>query len=296
MLTRRDVLGGARVGLLCACGNGGTAAQIGAEPRRPRLEGALAAIERRSGGRLGVTVLDSGNRGHVSWRGDERFPMASTFKLLLAAAVLARADRGEERLSRRLPVPASGILSTSPYSERHAGGSAPIGELCEAVVTLSDNTGANLLLDTVGGPAGFTSYLRALGDPVTRLDRYELEMSQALPGDSRDTITPAAMAANLHRLLLADALSAQSRRSLTDWMIATRTGMRRLRAGLPADWRAGDKTGTAPHGTANDLAILWPPHRAPLLVAAFLTGSPSNLEGRNAVLAQVGRAIATSHG
>ena len=250
-------------------------------------------IEAASGGRLGVAVLDTGSGKRAAYRDEERFPMASTFKTLAVAAVLARVDRGVERLDRRIPFGKADLLDYAPVTTARVGeGGMTLGELCEAAITDSDNTAANLILATYGGPAGLTDYLRSIGDPTTRLDRFELELNEALPGDPRDTTTPAAMLGTLQVLLLGDALSAASRERLIGWLVANKTGNERLRAGLPAGWRVGDKTGSGYRGTTNDVAIVWPPNRAPLLVAAYLTGSAATFAARNATIADVGRVVA----
>jgi len=256
----------------------------------PPAAAVLAAIERRTGGRLGVAALDTGSGRRIDHRSGERFPLCSTFKLLLSAAVLARVDRGEERLERVLPYGEADLLEHAPVTRAHVKeGGMPVAGLCGAAMTYSDNTAANLLLRTVGGPEGLTRYLRSLGDPATRLDRNEPTLNSALPGDPRDTTTPAAMLADLRALLLGGALRPPSRRQLQDWLTANTTGAARLRAGLPPDWQAGDKTGTGAHGSVNDVAVLWPPRRPPLLVVAYQTGSAAPAADLEAALAEVGR-------
>jgi beta-lactamase class A len=254
----------------------------------------LQALERESGGRLGVAVLDVVSGLRLQHRADERFPLCSTFKALLAGAVLARVDGGRERLDRRLRFEASDLVPYSPVTGPRAGRDGfTVSELCDAAVTLSDNTAANLLLPLVGGPDGLTAYLRTLGDAVTRLDRTEPDLNEARPGDERDTTSPAAMTRTLAALALGDALSPGSREILTGWLLGCRTGDKRLRAGLPSSWRVGDKTGSGERGTANDVAIAWPPGRPPLVVAAYLTGSTLDASGRDAVLANVARVAAS---
>jgi len=164
-----------------------------------------------------------------------------------------------------------------------------MAEICDAAVTLSDNTAGNLMFASFGGPAALTAYARSLGDRATRLDRLETELNEAKPGDPRDTTTPAAMLGTMQRLLIEDALSASSRDRLIGWLLASKTGARRLRAGLPADWRVGDKTGTGNNGTANDIAIVLPPGRAPILIAAYYTEATIADDARNTVLAEAGR-------
>ena len=267
-----------------------------AAPRRRfgSLPASLAQLEKENNGRLGVAVLDTGSNESSGHRTDERFAMCSTFKMLLAAAVLERVDSGKESLARRIPIPATGLLPHSPATQEHAGSSMPILELCAAIVTLSDNTAANLLLASIDGPAGITRFARSLGDNVTRLDRIEVSLNEALPGDPRDTTSPAAMVANMQKLILGNKLSAASREQLTGWMIANKTGDERLRAGITSGWRVGDKTGSNGENTTNDIAIIWPPRQAPVLVAAYLTACAGSEAKRNAVLAQVGRLVAAS--
>src|SRR5262249_27402735 len=146
-----------------------------------------------------------------------------------------------------------------------------LGELCEAAITLSDNTAGNMILKSIGGPPGFTDFVRSLGDAVTRLDRWETELNEAQPGDPRDTTTPQAMAGNLQSLVLDDALSSASRDRLTAWLVANKTGDAKLRAGLPKEWRIGDKTGAGNFGTMNDVAVIWPPGRGPVIVSIYMT-------------------------
>ena len=258
-------------------------------------EPGFAALERGSGGRLGVAMLDlQSGRRHL-YRAHERFALCSTFKFLAVALVLARVDSGRERLDRRVVFGDQDLVTYSPITKDHTGpGGMSLGEICEAALTLSDNTAGNLLLASFGGPPALTAYARSLGDRVTRLDRRETELNEAAPGDPRDTTTPAAMVRNMQHILLGRALSVSSRAQLTAWLCANKTGEHRLRAGLPAEWRVGDKTGTGEHGATNDIAILWPPGRAPLLVAAYYTESTATGEARNAVLAQAGRIIATA--
>ncbi len=252
----------------------------------------LAALEARIGGRLGLAVLDTGTGRSLEYRGAERFPLCSTFKVLLAGAILARVDQGRERLDRRIPFGAADLLDHAPVARaRLAEGNLTVGELCEAAVVTSDNTAANLLLRRLGGPGAITAFARSLGDPDTRLDRYEPDLNEARPGDPRDTSTPRAMVGALGALLLGPTLKPVSRQRLEGWMIAATTGLNKLRAGLPPTWRAGDKTGSGARGTMNDVAILRPPGRAPILVAAFLTGSKASWTDREAAFAEIGRLL-----
>jgi beta-lactamase class A len=218
---------------------------------------------------------------------------SAAHKLLAAAFVLARVDRGEEQLNRRIVYAKEQLPSYAPVTEKHTGGEGmTVAELCEAALTLSDNGAANLLLDSFGGPAALTGFLRSIGDTVTRLDRREPELNDFQPGDPRDTTTPQAMLGLLRKFLLSDMLSPPLRDRLGTCLMACKTGDKRLRAGVPQGWRVGDKTGSGSHNATNDVAILWPPDRAPVLVAAYYIDSKAPLDLREAVLAGVGRIAA----
>jgi beta-lactamase class A len=249
----------------------------------------LAALERRHGGRLGVAILNSAGVSVISHRGDERFALCSTFKFLAAALVLARVDRKLESLTRRIIYARDCLVPHSPVTEKHARESGlTVGEICEAAMTLSDNTAANLLLDSFGGPAALTAYVRSLGDSVTRIDRREPELNEVKPGDPRDTTSPIAMLEILRKTVLGTALSTSSRDQLTAWLVANQTGDRRLRAGLPKGWRVGDKTGSGANNATNDIAVIWPPMRAPIVVTTYYAEARGSDDQRNAVLAEVG--------
>ncbi len=264
------------------------------------VDAALVALEREVGGRLGVYALDTASGRSIGHRAHERFALCSTFKLLLAGAVLREADAGRLSLDSMIAYGAADMVPHAPVTEALlGGGSMSIGALAEAAQRTSDNVAANLLLRLFGGPAGFTSMLREMGDPLTRLDRYEPEMSLVVAGDLRDTTTPNAMAAMVARLFGDALLSSGSRELLRQWMIDTATGTRRIRAGLPADWVAGDKTGTgrAPGmpNRHNDVAVIWLPQRAPIVIAAYYETSqpwPALRPEDDAVLAAVGRIVA----
>ena len=253
----------------------------------------LADLERRNGGRLGVSALDTRNGRQLGYRADERFPLCSTFKFLAAAFVLARVDRGDEQLDRRVVFSRSDLVTYSPVTKDRVGPDGmSMAEICDAAVTLSDNTAGNLLLASFGGPLALTAYARSLGDGITRLDRIETELNEGTPGDPRDTTSPAAMVGTMQRLLVGNALSAESRERLIGWLVANKTGDKRLRAGLPTHWRVGDKTGTGGNGSANDVAIAWPPAGAPVLVTVYFTGSTISDEARSTVIADAGRIVA----
>ncbi len=285
--------------LILAAGGAGllTASRAFADPDTGKAVRAIAAIEARIGGRVGVAAWGLGSSAWVRWRARERFAFCSTFKALLAAAVLARIDAGSLSGDRIIPFTGADLIGHAPRTTARVGeGAMPVYDLCAAAVEVSDNGAANLLLTLIGGPPALTAWLRKVGDPVTRLDRTETALNTNLPGDPRDTTTPEAFVRVLNRLLLGDALSAASRQRLTGWLVACETGAARLRAGVPAGWRAGDKTGTGDNAACNDVAILWPPARPPILIAAFLSGSTRTADDLNAAHADIARILVAALG
>jgi beta-lactamase class A len=284
LISRRILLlNGLLVAPALACPN--AHAQSGGD----EIQSGLADLERARGGRLGVCVVDVASGRRVEHRGAERFAMCSTSKFISAAFVLKRVDAGEDTLERRVAYTKETLVTYSPVTEKHIGDGLTLGEICEAALTLSDNTAANLMFESFGGPPALTQFVRSLGDEVTRFDRIETALNEATPGDPRDTTTPAAMAENVRKLVVGDALSAKSRDQLAAWMVANKTGDERLRAGLPKSWRVGDKTGSGDNGAANDIAVIWPPDRDPIVVTAYFAESSAPRQARNAVLAEVGR-------
>ena len=264
-----------------------------AEERLNLANKRLADIEAREGGRLGVFVRDTTTGSTLEQRADERFPMCSTFKLLAAAAALKRVDEGAERLDRTIAFGRSDLLDYAPIAKAHvAEGGMTLADLCAAAIDWSDNTAANLILQAIGGPAGFTAFARSLGDTVTRLDRNEPSLNESLPGDPRDTTSPRAMAEDMRKVLLRDALSEASRGQLQMWLIGDKVGDKRLRAGLPSSWRVGDKTRSGERGSTKTIAIIWPPGRAPIIATVYYTESSAPTDARNAVHKEIGVLIA----
>ena len=275
------------------------ASPLGFVPTRAQaafnLPAQLLQLEATAQGRLGVFILDTTTGQAHSHRADERFMMLSSFKLLASALVLARVDRGQESLERRITYAKSDLVTHSPVTERFAGTAEgmSLGGLCEATITTSDNSAANFILDSYGGPAALTRFARELGDDTTRLDRKETELNTGTAAALLDTTTPRAMALTMQKLLLGIALSAASRQLLQQWLVGNTTGDKRLRAGLPATWRVGDKTGTN-QTDANDIGIAWPADgRPPLIITAYLAESPASSEVKEATLAGVARLAAS---
>jgi beta-lactamase class A len=252
----------------------------------------IAELERDLQGRIGVAVLDTANNRSIAYHATDRFPMCSTFKFLAAAAVLQRVDKKEEQLDRKISYGRSDLLDWAPVTKEHVEeGKMTVDALCAAAIDYSDNTAANLLLQTIGGPHGLTEFVRSLGDPITRLDHNEPELNAAIKGDEHDTTTPAAMLNDVKSLLLGETLSAAGRQRLEDWLIKNTTGDKRLRAGLPSTWQVGDKTGTGDNGARGDVAIARPPNRAPILIVVYTVESAAPSEKINEAFAAIGKIV-----
>ncbi|HEX8364920.1 MAG TPA: class A beta-lactamase [Allosphingosinicella sp.] len=276
MIDRRSFLASAAAAFAAACARplpGDAASPAGrrdetASDQFEAIRGTLGA-----GGRIGVAAIDTGSGRRLVHDADSRYAMASTFKLPLAAFALAEVEAGRLRLDEELAFASEDPLSNSPVVEANlARRSLPVERLAASIVERSDNSAANMLLRRLGGPAALTRFLRASGDIVTRLDRMEMELNSNLSGDPRDTTSPAAMAETTRRLVLGDRLGPASRARLVRWMTDSVPGRDRLRAGLPADWRWGHKTGTGARGSVNDVGIAWPPGRAPIVIACYQDG------------------------
>jgi beta-lactamase class A len=292
--TRREFLALSSAALCGMClGPRATAQGMSADAS---LRDHLMKIEAQSGGRMGVALFDTGTGRIIGHRVDEIFPMCSTFKVLAVAAVLARVDEGRERLQRSVPVMQSDILEYAPVTSQHVGASGmTIGELCEAAITLSDNTAANLLLHSLGGPGAVTAFARRIGDSHTRLDRTEPTLNEATPGDPRDTTTPRAMAQDLNLLVLGSGPAPASRALLKKWMVQCKTGDKKIRSAVPKGYIVGDKTGSGDRNTSNDVAVIWPGNRQPWILTIYLTGATSDSsDQQSAVIAEAARACITA--
>ncbi|HEX8404883.1 MAG TPA: class A beta-lactamase [Duganella sp.] len=248
----------------------------------------LVQLEAASGGRLGVAALNTANGRQILHRADERFPFCSTFKMMLSAAVLAREP---SLLEQRLRYDKDELVTHSPITEKHLDGGMTVAELCAATIQYSDNAAANLLIRQLGGPEAVTAYARSIGDRQFRLDRWETALNSAIPGDPRDTTTPAAMMASLHALTLGQALPPAKRQILTDWLIGNTTGATRIRAGVPSTWCVGDKTGAGDYGTVNDIAVLWPPGKAPIVLAVYVTQPGKDDETEHEILGKAAKIV-----
>lgn len=249
----------------------------------------FAALEHDLHGWLGVAAIDNASGRVVGHRMDQRFAMCSTFKAVLAAKVLAQSASAPALLEKRRPLPKERFVSYSPITGKHTDGDMSVAELCAAALQYSDNTAANTLLREVGGPEGLTQFARTLGDQHFRLDRWETALNTALPGDVRDTTTPLAMARTLKKLLLQDGLLAPQQAQLRDWMLGNTTGATRIRAAVPDTWMVADKTGTGDYGCANDIAVIYPPDRAPIVLCIYTRQMKKDADARSDVIAQAAR-------
>jgi beta-lactamase class A len=253
----------------------------------PAVEQAFTALQTKHDARLGVYAVDTGSGQAVAYRADERFAYASTFKALAAAAVLDTTTMPE--LDQVVRYSRADVVSNSPVAEKHVDTGMTLRELCDAAVRYSDNTAGNLLLRRLGGPAGLDAALTAIGDDVTSVDRFEPELNSAVPGDVRDTSTPRALASDLRQLVLGDALAEDDRAVLVDYLKRNTTGDKLIRAAVPAGWQVGDKTGAGSYGGRNDIAVLWPPDRAPVVVAVLTTRPAKDAQPVDALVADATR-------
>lgn len=259
-------------------------------------EGALIneikQVERNLDARVGFAAYDTETGMRWQYNSEERFALSSTFKTLACAALLNRVDEGKEQLNRSVSVSSSDLVTYSPILEKYADSrDITLFELCEATMTTSDNTAANLIMQSLGGPSSITAFARQLGDDVTRLDRWETELNESAPGDERDTTTPSAMIGNLEQLMLGNVLTDESRDQLASWLINNQVADALFRSAVPSDWIIGDRTGAGGFGSRSITAIIWPLERKPVLVAFYITETTASFQERNAAIAQIGRVL-----
>lgn len=282
---RRIVLASAAV-LLCP---GALFAATSSSPQQQ-----LAALEQAAGGRLGVSARNARTGATVTHRADERFPMCSTFKAMLAAAVLARQASDATLLAQRISYQKNELVTYSPITEKHLADGMTVAELCAATVQYSDNSAANFLMKLLGGPQAVTAFARSIGNDVFQLERWETELNSAIPGEVRDTTSPAAMTHSLQQLLLGNSLPSPQRQQLESWMRGNTTGDQRIRAGLPAGWSAADKTGSGAYGTVNDIGVAWSPDGTPLVIAIYYTREVKNAPTNQDIITAATRIVAAA--
>lgn len=257
------------------------------------VEQKLAALEKASGGRLGVALIDTADDSQMLYRADERFAMCSTSKTMVAAAVLKQSETQHDILQQKMVIKKADLTNWNPVTEKYVDKEMTLAELSAATLQYSDNTAMNKLLEHLGGTSNVTAFARSIGDTTFRLDRKEPELNTAIPGDERDTTSPLAMAMakSLHKLTLGDALAGAQRAQLVEWLKGNTTGGQSIRAGLPEGWVVGDKTGGGDYGTTNDIAVIWPEDRAPLILVTYFTQPQQDAKGRKDILAAAAKIV-----
>ncbi|WP_420851325.1 class A beta-lactamase [Parashewanella hymeniacidonis] len=265
--------------------------QVNAAELKPRLSEQFKQIETEIAGRLGVAILDSSNGTTWSYRGDERFPLMSTFKVLACAKMFSDIEAGQLNKSETTIIKSDDLITWSPITKKLINKQITVFDACKATMLTSDNTAANIVLEHIGGSSSLTKYLRKLGDPVTRLDRTEPDLNSASPGDVRDTSTPNAMVNTVNKLLYSRTLSLASRQYLSTWMQKNRLSTALLRSTLPADWHIADRTGAGNNGSRGIVASIWKGDRSPLIISIYLTETNLSLKDRNKAVASIGRVI-----
>jgi beta-lactamase class A len=244
-------------------------------------------LEKKFDARLGVYAIDTGTNRTVVYRPDERFAYTSTYKALAAGAVLQQNSIDE--LDRVITYTKDDLVTYSPITEQHVDTGMTLREISDAAIRYSDNTAGNLLFQELGGPDGFENALRQIGDHVTEADRFETDLNSAIPGDIRDTSTARALATNLKAFTVNDVLPVDKRTILTDWMRGNTTGDELIRAGAPKGWEVGDKSGAGDYGTRNDIAIIWPPNRDPIIIAILSSRDTEDATYDNELIAKAAK-------
>ncbi|WP_407918614.1 class A beta-lactamase [Solidesulfovibrio fructosivorans] len=251
----------------------------------------IASLEQRAHGHLGVALLNASGALAFTYRGQERFPFCSTFKFLVAAAVLQKSLADPALLDTRIRYGEGDLLSYAPVTRKNVARGMTVAELCAAALQVSDNTAANLLIRQLGGTRAVNAFARSLGDTAFRLDHLEPDLNAAIPGDPHDTSTPEAMARSMREIALGKVLGPAQRDRFVAWIKGNTTGDTSIRAGVPPGWTVGDKTGGGAYGTSNDVAVIWPPHGKPIVLAIYFTQQQKDAPARRDVLADAARLV-----
>ncbi len=246
----------------------------------------LATLESSFGGKIGISAVDTGTKQKIQYRGKERFPFCSTFKLMGVSAVLKKSMSNKELLQDKITYTKQDIVPYSPMTEKHITDGMTVAELCKAAITLSDDTAINLLMKKIGGLDSVNHFARSIGDKEFHLDRWEVDLNTAIPGDKRDTTTPIAMQQSLQKVALGNALAKPQQMQLQEWLKANTTGEHRIRASVPQGWVVGDKTGTGDYGTANDIAVIWPAKCDPIVMTIYVTQNKKDAAPVDEVIAK----------
>ena len=274
---RQALLGGLTLAAAAAC-SPKTVLADPAEPLPP-IDERIAALERRYNADVGLFAVDLDGGRSIAHRGQETFAMCSTFKGYASARVLQMVERGQLMLGQKVFVDPAAIVANSPRTQPRAGADMTLDELCQAALQVSDNTAGNLLLKTIGGPPAITAFARSIGDPSSRLDRWETELNSAVPGDARDTSTPEALGGGYRDLLVGDALAPPQRQQLEDWMRSNETSS--MRGALPPGWTSADKTGSGDYGSTNDVGVAYGPAGRRVLLALMTRSQVNDPKAQN---------------
>ncbi len=249
-------------------------------------------IEKKLEAKIGVSIFYEKNHKIWHYKGNDRFPLTSTFKTLACAAVLSRVDSGQERLERIVDIKKEDMVGYAPVTENFINKNMTISELCSAAMTWSDNSAGNLILHSIGGPRALTAYLRKIGDKETQLSRLEPDLNEAIPGDTRDTTTPNAITYDLHNLLFGNVLSEKSKKQLTQWLMGNKVADSLIRSIVPETWHVGDRTGAGGYGSRAITAIIWPPEKKPvIIVSIYITETNASFEARNRAIVEISKEI-----
>lgn len=256
-----------------------------------QLDEDISLIEQQTSSRIGVSVWDTQTDERWDYRGDERFPLMSTFKTLACATMLSDMDSGKLSKNATAKVDERSIVVWSPVMDKLAGQNTRVEHACEAAMLMSDNTAANLVLNEIGGPKAVTMFLRSIGDKATRLDRLEPRLNEATPGDNRDTTTPNAMVNTLRTLIEGETLSYESRVQLKIWMQDNKVSDSLMRSVLPTGWSIADRSGAGGHGSRGINAIIWKENHRPVYISIYVTETELSLQARDQLIAQISQLI-----
>lgn len=254
-----------------------------------KLAKKLFALEKQYGGRIGMSFLNTHNNSVLSYRANERFPFASTFKVMAVAAMLKKSESDNRLLHKRIVYTEQQVNNSgyAPITSKHIDTGMTIDALCAAALKYSDNTAVNLLIEQLGGPNKITAFARSINDKHFNLTRLEPKLNLVYPGESQDTTTPAAMTSSLKKLILGNALAKTQREKLKNWLIQNTTGDTKIRASVPSSWIVGDKTGSGRFGATNDIAIIWPQNREPLILSIYYVQKEIDAKHNNQLIREI---------
>jgi len=247
--------------------------------------------ERHLGARIGVSIYDIAANDSWSYNGNDRFPLMSTFKVLACAKLLVDVEKGLQSFDTSTVITTDSLINWSPITKNLVGKKMSLKQACSAAMIMSDNTATNIVLTGIKGPKALTQFMRSIGDDITRLDRIEPDLNEALDGDKRDTTTPNAMVKSLHTILFGDVLSQSSKTQLKQWMIDNKVTGSLLRSVLPKQWSIADRSGSGGFGSRGITAAVWSDKRTPIILSIYLTQTEASFVDRNKAIAAIGKEI-----